>query len=407
MSSEAVRRNAARAPYAGGVPKGRAGGTAGRIVHAAREMACWKLCQFVPLGGRDQPPGAEEEETRHVRLIRTIASSFLITQVRSSKYAKRHRKNTGDDESCNVMYWGLGNEVHGECCEEAGLNHWDGVVLNEIAEQVDLHRYGIVTVVGKQILLELRPGLINQARFAKTVNRPIMMSMVFGTRMLISVARRSIPCMLTDLWNTRNTGKWHAVVLHYDRRTGNGILAECVYTTSRDHRYCLYRSERGRDISFDDQIGNSPIADGMGSDDIGNSPTGLFRRTIYYPFPSIGVVIHFTNWIYSIKGHSPDLDASAVIHMSEAGQRSLRIAVGVRQRAMKYRGVEVHELWHRSDVNLTTGERERGQCEDEERKLDKVEVLRGLLYDVADFESESRYNCSLSMVLTRATKSRT
>lgn len=83
------------------------------------------------------------------------------------------RKNTGRDEPHNVRYWGLGNEVWGEWqvgqvtaeaytakarrwahaiklldptvkligCGEAGLNHWDGVVLDGLVDKIDGHRY--------------------------------------------------------------------------------------------------------------------------------------------------------------------------------------------------------------------------------------------------------------------------
>ena len=72
-----------------------------------------------------------------------------------------------------MKYWGLGNEVWGEWqvgqqtaseyaakarqwahairlvdpsviligCGETGVNHWDGVVLNELVDKVEMHRY--------------------------------------------------------------------------------------------------------------------------------------------------------------------------------------------------------------------------------------------------------------------------
>ena len=91
----------------------------------------------------------------------------------SSLWANLRRKSTGRDESYNVKYWGLGNEVWGEWqvgqqtaeayaakarqwahaiklldptvrligCGETGLNHWDWVVLDGLADKVDGHRY--------------------------------------------------------------------------------------------------------------------------------------------------------------------------------------------------------------------------------------------------------------------------
>lgn len=88
-------------------------------------------------------------------------------------YANLRRKHTGKDEPYNVTYWGLGNEVWGEwqvgqetasayavkarqwahaiklvdptvkliSCGETGLTHWDGIVLDELVDKVDLHRY--------------------------------------------------------------------------------------------------------------------------------------------------------------------------------------------------------------------------------------------------------------------------
>lgn len=87
-------------------------------------------------------------------------------------YASLRRQNTGRDEPHGVKYWGLGNEVWGEWqvgqqtasayatkarqwahairlvdpsvvligCGETGVDHWDGVVLNELVDKVDMHR---------------------------------------------------------------------------------------------------------------------------------------------------------------------------------------------------------------------------------------------------------------------------
>lgn len=89
-----------------------------------------------------------------------------------SYYANLRRRCTGRDETHDVKYWGLGNEVWGEWqvgqqspeayatkarqwahairlvdpnvilvgCGETGINRWDGIVLDELADKVDLHR---------------------------------------------------------------------------------------------------------------------------------------------------------------------------------------------------------------------------------------------------------------------------
>ena len=71
-------------------------------------------------------------------------------------------------------------------------------------------------------------------------------------------------------------------------------------------------------------------------------------------------------WISSVKGPPKDLDASATLHVSEAGQKSVRIAVVNRNEKTSYKvplrvafagppkEVEVHELWHQ-DVKARNG----------------------------------------------------
>jgi alpha-L-arabinofuranosidase len=74
-------------------------------------------------------------------------------------------------------------------------------------------------------------------------------------------------------------------------------------------------------------------------------------------------------WISDIKGQPSVLDASAVLHVSESGEESLRIAVVNRSELDTYRVpihvafigdrlqgglVEVHELWH-EDVGAKNG----------------------------------------------------
>lgn len=106
--------------------------------------------------------------------IRELA--FISTRCSHSPlfsyYANLRRKNTGRDEPHAVKYWGLGNEVWGEWqvgqqtaaayatkarqwahairlvdpniiligCGETGINHWDGVVLDELVDKVEMHR---------------------------------------------------------------------------------------------------------------------------------------------------------------------------------------------------------------------------------------------------------------------------
>ena len=71
-------------------------------------------------------------------------------------------------------------------------------------------------------------------------------------------------------------------------------------------------------------------------------------------------------WISSVKGPPKDLDASATLHVSEAGQKSVRIAVVNRSEKNAYtvplriafagspKEVEVHDLWH-EDVKACNG----------------------------------------------------
>lgn len=71
-------------------------------------------------------------------------------------------------------------------------------------------------------------------------------------------------------------------------------------------------------------------------------------------------------WIGSLKGPPAVLDSSAVVHQSENGERSIRIAVVNRSETESYtvalriafenvaEDVEVHELWH-ADVKAKNG----------------------------------------------------
>ena len=87
-------------------------------------------------------------------------------------HANLRRKHTRRDEAYGVKYWGLGNEVWGEWqvgqqtaaayatkarqwahairlvdpsvvlvgCGETGINRWDGIVLDELVDKIDVHR---------------------------------------------------------------------------------------------------------------------------------------------------------------------------------------------------------------------------------------------------------------------------
>lgn len=74
-------------------------------------------------------------------------------------------------------------------------------------------------------------------------------------------------------------------------------------------------------------------------------------------------------WISEIKGQPSILDASAVVHVSDSGKRSLRIAVVNRSETESFRvpirvafesdslegmDVQVYSLWHQ-DVNAKNG----------------------------------------------------
>lgn len=71
-------------------------------------------------------------------------------------------------------------------------------------------------------------------------------------------------------------------------------------------------------------------------------------------------------WIGSLKGPPAVLDSSAVVHQSENGERSIRVAVVNRSETESYtvalriafenvaEDVEVHELWH-EDVKAKNG----------------------------------------------------
>ena len=79
------------------------------------------------------------------------------------------------------------------------------------------------------------------------------------------------------------------------------------------------------------------------------------------------------SWISEIKGHPNVLDASAVLRVSDNGERSLRVAVVNRSETNSYnvalrvafetvlqREVEAHELWHRNAMAKNGWGKENG-----------------------------------------------
>jgi alpha-N-arabinofuranosidase len=90
-------------------------------------------------------------------------------------YANLRREHTGRDEPHNVRFWGLGNEVWGDwqvgqqtpeayaekarqwahairlvdptvvlvACGQSGLDRWDGIVLDTLADKIDMTRWAI------------------------------------------------------------------------------------------------------------------------------------------------------------------------------------------------------------------------------------------------------------------------
>ncbi|KAI0716651.1 glycoside hydrolase [Earliella scabrosa] len=319
-------------------------------------------------------------------------------------YANLRRKNTGHDEPHAVKFWGLGNEVWGEWqvgqqtalayatkarqwahairlvdpnvvligCGETGINHWDGVVLDELVDKVEMHSIHLYTGFGPrdrtqtereygrtvygpdaaEYSIEVCKGLINKARFARNVSKPIKIAF-------------------------DEYGVWDETV----GTPENGLeqfynFADALAMASWLNVFV--RQADVVDIACVAQSVNviSPLI---------TSSTGLFRQTIYWPLylfsrymrggSSVNLAVtspHFSGetlpgWISSVKGFPKDLDASAVLHTDpNTKARSLRVAVVNRSETASYdvplrvafenvgAEVEVHELWH-ADVKARNG----------------------------------------------------
>ncbi|KAH9836375.1 glycoside hydrolase [Rhodofomes roseus] len=318
-------------------------------------------------------------------------------------YANLRRKNTGKDEPHNVKYWGLGNEVWGEWqvgqqtasayatkarqwahairlidptvklvgCGETGLNHWDGVVLDELVDKVDLHSIHLYTGFGPrdrsqidkeygravygpdaaEYSIEICKGLINKARVAKTISKPI--TIAFDEYGVWDETVGTPENGLEQFYNLADAlamASWLNVFVRQADIVEMACIAQSVNVIS-------------------------PLI---------TSPTGLFRQTIYWPlylfsrYMRGGVSIRVSllsptfagetlpQWVSSVKGQPKDLDASAVLHTSETGQKSVRIAVVNRSEHSAYtvpvriafvsapKEVKAHELWH-EDVKEQNG----------------------------------------------------
>ncbi|KAI0069537.1 glycoside hydrolase [Panus rudis PR-1116 ss-1] len=316
-------------------------------------------------------------------------------------YANYRRRNTGRDEPYNVKYWALGNEVWGEWqvgqqtasayatkarqwahaiklldpnvklvgCGETGVNHWDGIVLDELVDKVDLHSIHLYTGFGPrdrsqvekeygrsvygpdaaEYSIEICKGLINKARFAKQVAKPIKIAFdEYGVwDETVGTPQNGLE-QFYNLTDALAMASWLNVFIRQSDIVDIACIAQSVNVIS-------------------------PLI---------TSPTGLFRQTIYWPLylfskymrggTSVRVSVDspkFTGetlptWISSIKGHPSELDASAVVVTSPEGKRSLRVAVVNRSETQSYnvpiriafddpgssswgpREVEVHEVWH-------------------------------------------------------------
>ncbi|EPT00599.1 hypothetical protein FOMPIDRAFT_101145 [Fomitopsis schrenkii] len=318
-------------------------------------------------------------------------------------YANLRRKNTGRDEPHNVKYWGLGNEVWGEWqvgqqtasayatkarqwahaihlidptvklvgCGETGLNSWDGVVLDELVDKVDLHSIHLYTGFGArdrsqtekeygravygpdaaEYSIEICKGLINKARVAKNVPRRI--TIAFDEYGVWDETVGTPENGLEQFYNLADAlamASWLNVFVRQADIVEIACIAQSVNVIS-------------------------PLI---------TSPTGLFRQTIYWPLylfsrymrggVSVSVSINSPKfsgetlppWISSVKGLPKELDASATLHVSAAGQKSIRIAIVNRSGKNSYtvplriafteppKEVEVHELWH-EDVRARNG----------------------------------------------------
>lgn len=248
-------------------------------------------------------------------------------------------------------------------CGETGLNHWDGVVLDELVDKVDLHSIHLYTGFGPrdrsqiekeygravygpdaaEYSIEICKGLINKARVVKTVAKPITIAFdEYGVwDETVGTPENGLE-QFYDLADALAMASWLNVFVRQADIVKMACIAQSVNVIS-------------------------PLI---------TSPTGLFRQTIYWPlylfsrFMRGGVSIRdslssptfsgetLPQWISSVKGQPKDLDASAVLHTSETGQKSVRIAVVNRSENSSYtvpvrvalakapKEVEEHELWH-------------------------------------------------------------
>ncbi|TCD60771.1 hypothetical protein EIP91_009540 [Steccherinum ochraceum] len=318
-------------------------------------------------------------------------------------YANLRRKHTGRDAPHNVRYWGLGNEVWGDWqvgqqtasayatkarqwahaiklidptvvligCGETGLTEWDSVVLDELVDKVEMHSIHTYTGFGDrdrtqvekeygrsvygpdaaEYAIEISRGLINKARVAKKVQKPIKLAF-------------------------DEYGVWDETV----GTPENGLRQIYNFTDALAMAGWLNVFIRQADIVDIACIAQSvnvisPLIVG---------PTGLFRQTIYWPLylfskymrggTSIRTAVAsptfagetLPTWISTVKGLSAHLDVSAVLHANPD-----RVCIAVVNRAEKdafvavpvrighgfdvdETEVEVHEMWH-ADVKAVNG----------------------------------------------------
>ncbi|KAI1794400.1 glycoside hydrolase [Ganoderma leucocontextum] len=302
-------------------------------------------------------------------------------------YANLRRKHTGHDEAYGVKQasayatkarqWAhairlVDPGVILVGCGETGIDHWDGAVLDELVDKVDVYSIHLYTGFGPrdrsqsereygrsvygpdaaEYSIEVCKGLINKARFGKSVSKPIKIAF-------------------------DEYGVWDETV----GTPENGLeqfynLADALAMASWLNVFV--RQADVVDIACIAQSVNviSPLI---------TSATGLFRQTIYWPLylfskymrdgTSIDVSVtspKFSGdtlpcWISTMKGFPSDLDVSAVLHSDpDTKSRSLRVAVVNRSETSSYdvpvriafervgAQAEVHELWH-ADVKARNG----------------------------------------------------
>ncbi|OBZ67595.1 putative alpha-L-arabinofuranosidase C [Grifola frondosa] len=309
-------------------------------------------------------------------------------------YANLRRKNTGRDEPHNVKYWGLGNEVWGEWqvgqqtaaayaakarqwahairlvdpsvklvgCGETGLNRWDSVVLDELVDKVDLHSIHLYTGFGPrdrsqkekeygrtvygpdaaEYSIEVCKGLINKARFAKNVSKPIKIAFdEYGVwDETIGTPENGLEQFYT-LADALAMASWLNVFVRQADIVDIACIAQSVNVIS-------------------------PLM---------TSPAGLFKQTIYYPLylfshymrDGVSVRVSLTSPTFAgrhcRRGYPASRAAPRISMLPRSCTlrrlaRSLRVAVVNRSELCSYQvpvriaferaaaEVEVHELWH-------------------------------------------------------------